>query len=431
MSTLKKIKKLIFTPYHYLVPTISSFMYGRPSNKMIIIGITGTKGKTSAANYIWSVLEAAGHKTGLMGTANIRIGQEETMNPYHMTMPGKNIIQSLLKKMLTSGCEYAIVETTSEGIKQWRHKAINYDVVIFTNLSPEHLDAHGSFENYKKAKGQLFNILETLSKKKIKGVKIPKTIIANVDDQEAEYFLSFKADKKITFGILNAADVQAKQIKLLPFSSEFTVNDLNYKLNLPGEFNIYNALVAISVAKNFNLPQSAIEKGVADLRSIPGRMEKIEAGQNFITLVDYAHEEKSMMAALTAARAMTNGKVIVLLGAEGGGRDKAKRPAMGRVAAELADYVVVSNVDPYEDDPKSIIEDIAVAVETNGKINETNLFRVPDRTAGITKALALASKDDVVLITGKGAEQFITIGGTRSPWDDRQVVKEELKKLLK
>lgn len=430
MSILKKIKKLIATPYHYFIPVIGSLAYGKPSNKMIIIGITGTKGKTSAANYIWSVLTAAGHKTGLIGTANIRIGEEESMNPYHMTMPGRTIIQSLLKKMLDNGCEYAVVETTSEGIKQWRHKAINYDTAIFTNLSPEHLDAHGSYENYKKAKGQLFEMLARLPRKTLKGKKIPKTIIANIDDKEADYYLHFKADQKITFGINTKADIQAKQIKLAPFSSEFMVDGLNYKLNLPGDFNIYNALAAIAVAKNFSLPQSATIKGLADLRTIPGRMEKIDAGQNFIALVDYAHEEKSMIAALTAAKGMTDGKVIVLLGAEGGGRDKAKRPAMGKVAGELADYVVISNVDPYEDDPKLIIEDIAVAAEASGKKEGIDLFRIEDRRAGIAKALGLANKDDVVLITGKGAEQFITIGGTRSPWDDRQVVTEEIKKLL-
>ncbi|HPS28530.1 MAG TPA: UDP-N-acetylmuramyl-tripeptide synthetase, partial [Candidatus Paceibacterota bacterium] len=358
------------------------------------------------------------------------IGQEESMNPYHMTMPGKTIIQSLLKKMLDNGCEYAIVETTSEGIKQWRHKAINYDTAIFTNLSPEHLDAHGSYDNYKKAKGQLFATLEKLPRKTLKGKKILKTIIANADDNEAEYYLHFPADQKITFGINNAADIKAEQIKLAPFSSEFIVDGLNYKLNLPGDFNIYNALVAIAVAKNFDLPQSAVVKGLADLRNIPGRMEKIEVGQDFITLVDYAHEEKSMTAAIRATREMTTGKVIVLLGAEGGGRDKAKRPAMGKVAGELADYVVVSNVDPYEDDPKPIIEDIATAAEAVGKIEGTNLFRVEDRRVGIAKALSLAAKDDVVLITGKGAEQFITIGGARSPWDDRQVVKEEIEKLI-
>lgn len=431
MSILKKIKKLIATPYHYFIPVIGSLAYGKPSNKMIIIGITGTKGKTSAANYIWSVLTAAGHKTGLIGTANIRIGEEESMNPYHMTMPGRTIIQSLLKKMLDSGCEYAVVETTSEGIKQWRHKAINYDTAIFTNLSPEHLDAHGSYENYKKAKGQLFEMLARLPRKTLKGKKIPKTIIANIDDKEADYYLHFKADQKITFGINTKADIQAKQIKLAPFSSEFMVDGLNYKLNLPGDFNIYNALAAMAVAKNFSLPQSATIKGLADLRTIPGRMEKIDAGQNFIALVDYAHEEKSMTAALTTVKGMTDGKVIVLLGAEGGGRDKAKRPAMGKVAGELADYVVISNVDPYEDDPKLIIEDIAVATEASGKKEGIDLFRIEDRRAGIAKALDLANKDDVVLITGKGAEQFITISGTRSPWDDRQVVTEEIKKLLR
>jgi len=437
MFLKSKIKKLIperfISFYHLALAASAAFYYGWPSKKMIVIGITGTKGKTSAANFIWSVLTAGGRKTGLIGTANIRIGEIEMLNKYHMTMPGRFILQKLLRQMTDVGCEFAIVETTSEGIKQWRHFGIFYDIAVFTNLTPEHLEAHGnSFERYKEAKGRMFKALKNGERKIIDGKEVEKTIIVNYDDLHKEYFLNFPADKKINFGTREGADFQADKIRNTKYGLEFFIGSTLYEINILGKFNVYNALTAVVIGSVFGISNEWIYEGLKSLKNIPGRMEKIDEGQEFLIFVDYAHEKEGMSAVLETAReiiAESIGKVIVLLGAEGGGRDKAKRPILGEIAGKYADFVVISNVDPYEDDPKEICEDIAVAAEKFGKTRGKDLFVTLDRREGIKKAISLANKNDVVLITGKGSEQSIVIGGKRYPWDDRTVVREELNKL--
>jgi UDP-N-acetylmuramoyl-L-alanyl-D-glutamate--2,6-diaminopimelate ligase len=430
------IKKLIpaniLLAYHYLIAMSAAIVYGFPSKKMIIIGVTGTKGKTSTINFIWSCLTASGHKTGMISTANIRIGQDEMLNKYHMTMPGRFNIQKLLSKMRSAGCEYCVVEVTSEGLKQHRNTGIYFDIGVFTNLTPEHLQSHeGSFEKYKQAKAKMFASL-TSYKKIINGNVIEKIIIANNDDEHAGYYLNFDADKKITFGINGASDITAKDILETGNGVEFVVDNSNFRLNILGKFNVYNAIPAIVIAKHADASDAQIQKGFDDLKSIPGRMEVINNNQSFIVIVDYAHEKQSITKILQTANTMKkpNAKVIILLGAEGGGRDIAKRPIMGELSAKMADYVVVSNVDPYEDDPKQIVEDIALAAEKFGKIRNKDLFVIEDRRTGISKALSLATDNDIVLITGKGAEQSIVIDGKKYPWDDRIVVKEELEKLI-
>ena len=438
MGLKSKIKKLIperlISFYHFCLAFLAAFWYGFPSKKMIVIGVTGTKGKTSAVNFIWSVLNAAGFKTGFIGTANIRIGDIEMLNKYHMTMPGRFILQGFLKKMLETGCEYCIVETTSEGIKQWRHYGIFYDIAIFTNLSPEHLQSHGnSFEKYKAAKGKMFTSLAHSGRKIINGKKIEKIIIANCDNPHKDYYLSFRADKKLTFGLSKKADFSAHEIKNTPNGLEFFIGVDKYEINILGNFNVYNALPAIIIGSLIGISHNKIQEGLKNLKVIPGRMEKIDEGQKFLVFVDYAHEKEGMNAVLDTARDLVKGnggRVVVLLGAEGGGRDKAKRPALGEISAKKADFVVISNTDPYEDDPKEICEDIAVVAEKFGKIRNKDLFIIEDRREGIRKALSLANKNDVILITGKGAEQSIIIGGKRYSWDDRVVVREELNKIF-
>lgn len=415
--------------YHYLVATFATLYYGFPSKKMIVIGVTGTKGKTSTINFIWSCLQAGGYKTGIISTANIRIGEKEFLNKYHMTMPGRFTIQKLLAQMVKNGCKFCIVETTSEGIKQYRHIGVYYDMAVFTNLSPEHLEAHdGSFEKYKQMKTKMFAALSS-HKKVIDGKRIEKVIIANKDSGYADHFLNFQADKKITFAINNKADYVANNIQETNTGVSFEVAKVIFKIGILGKFNVYNALPAIIVCRLIGVDDYLISKGLMELETIPGRMEKINEGQNFTVLVDYAHEKESITNILQTANNMKSGgaKTIILLGAEGGGRDKAKRPIMGELAAKMSDYVIVSNVDPYEDDPKQILEDIAVSSEKFGKVRGQNLFVIEDRKSGIHKALSLAKADDVVLITGKGAEQSIVIGGKRSAWDDREVVREELR----
>ncbi|MDP2638757.1 MAG: UDP-N-acetylmuramoyl-L-alanyl-D-glutamate--2,6-diaminopimelate ligase [Candidatus Azambacteria bacterium] len=442
MSIKSKIKKIIpekfISFYHFLLAFLAAFYFSFPSKKLVVVGITGTKGKTSAANFIWSVLSAGGYKTGLIGTANIKIGDAEMLNKYHMTMPGRFILQGLLKKMVAAGCKYCIVETTSEGIKQWRHYGIYYDIAVFTNLFPEHLQSHGgSFENYKKAKGEMFAVLAKNDHKIIDGKKIEKIIIANYDNSHKDYYLKFWADKKITYGI-DGGDFMAEKIENTPQGLSFFVNENYFKINILGKFNVYNALSAIVVGSVLKISYDKIKEGLQNLKVIPGRMEKIDEGQNFLVFVDYAHEKEGMTAVLKTAQEMletelltfAKGKIIVLLGAEGGGRDKAKRPILGEIAAKNSDFMIVSNVDPYEDDPKEICEDIAEAAEKFGKIRNENLFVIEDRREGIKKAFSLANKNDIVLITGKGAEQSIVIGGKHYPWDDRVIVREELNKII-
>lgn len=429
---LKKIlPKKFLLAYHYVLAIIATYKYGFPSKKMVVIGITGTKGKTSASNFIWSCLSAGGNKTGIISTANIRIGEKEFLNKYHMTMPSPFIVQKYMAQMVEEGCTFCIIETTSEGMKQYRHVGINYDVAVFTNLSPEHLQSHeGSFEKYKKMKTRMFEALCTHTKI-LHGKEVKKVIIANNDSEHADYFLNFNADRKITFGIKSKADVQAECIVETPLGVNFLLNGKEFAIDILGKFNIYNALPAIIIARIFGISDEHIKEGLTGLKIIPGRMEKIDEGQDFTVIVDYAHEKESMTNVLSTANAMKSGdtKIIVIIGSEGGGRDKAKRPIMGELAAKMADYVIVSNVDPYDDDPKTILEDIAVSSERHGKIRGKDLFVIEDRKEGIRKAILLASRNDIVLVTGKGAEQSMIIQGKAVLWDDRKIVREILRPL--
>lgn len=438
MTMKKMLKKLvpqfIFRAYYYSLAQFGSIYYGSPSKKMIVIGVTGTKGKTSTINFIWSCLNAGGHKTGIISTANIKIGDQEVLNKYHMTMPGRFVIQKLMSEMLKAGCEYCIVETTSEGIKQYRNIGISYDTIIFTNLFPEHLQSHGgSFEKYKQTKSKIFNDLKN-HKKIINGRRIDSLIISNNDSEHSDYYLKFNADKKITYSLNNLSDYQAVNINNTSSGVifELNLNNEKFEISILGKFNVYNALPAIIVAQQAGIKNDQIKKGLRNLKTIPGRMELINEGQNFTVIVDYAHEKESMTHLLQTANQIRKegSKIIILLGAEGGGRDKAKRPIMGRLSAEMADYVIVTNVDPYDDDPKQILSDISDSCIKYGKTLNDDLYVIEDRTSAIQKALSLAKASDIVLITGKGAEQSMIIGNQTIPWDDRKIVKRELTTLL-
>lgn len=429
-SLRQALPEKLVSSYHYLVAVAATLYYGFPSKKMVVIGVTGTKGKTSTINFIWSCLMAGGHKTGIISTANIRIGTTEFLNPYHMTMPGRFTLQRLMAEMAREGCTFCIVETTSQGILQHRHNGIDYDIAVFTNLSPEHLEAHGgSFEAYKQTKAKMFAALSS-PVKVIGGKRIEKVSIVNADSEHSQYYLRFKADKKITFALHTTADYVADTIQETNTGVSFRVAGVPFTISVLGAFNVYNALPAIIISRFVGVSDSLIAQGLAGLATIPGRMEIIDEGQPFTVIVDYAHERVSMTNVLETARHMKKAKeqkTIVVLGAEGGGRDKAKRPIMGQLAATLAEYVVVTTVDPYEDDPKQILEDIATSAEENGKVRGENLFVIEDRRIGIRKALSLAAAHDIVVVTGKGAEQSMIIKGQQIAWDDRQVVREELK----
>lgn len=433
MSTIKNlIKKIVgerlVLMYHLVLAKLACAVYGNPSSKMTVIGVTGTKGKTSTVNYIWAALNAGDIKTGVLSTVNFRIGDVQEVNDKHMTMPGRFFVQRKLREMVQAGCTHAVVETTSEGIKQHRASCIDYSIAVFTNISPEHLQSHGgSFDNYKQAKGKLFKMLS-----KHEGDTM---ILANTDSEYAPYFLSFPATSKLTYSVNadSSANYIATDIEQDRDSVSFGLGDDKYVLNSPGTFNVYNALPAVMLAKHFGVSVEDISNGLANIGTIPGRMEEIvEVGPlQFRVFVDYAHEETSLRAALGTARSLANseGKVIVLIGGQGGGRDRAKRALMGAAAAELADVVIVANEDPYDDNPLEIINEIADAAESPpaggvGKVRGENLFPIEDRRDAIKKALSLASDGDVVLITGKGAEQTMIVKGKTIKWDDRNVVRE-------
>ncbi len=253
-------------------------------------------------------------------------------------------------------------------------------------------------------------------------------MVVNSDSEHADAFLAFDADKKITYSIHNPSDYMASNISETNEGVDFEVKGEKLHLSIMGKFNVYNALPAIAISEHLGVDDAHIKSGLQKLSLIPGRMEKINCGQNFTMIVDYAHEKQSITGVLETANAMKvqGAKTIILLGAEGGGRDKAKRPLMGEISAKLSDYVIVSNVDPYEDDPKEILEDIATVAEKFGKSRDENLFVIEDRRLGIRQAISLAKENDIVIITGKGAEQSMIIGGKSIPWDDRKIVTEEL-----
>jgi len=426
------VPKRIVSLYHLTLAWAGAILYGFPSRKMIVIGVTGTRGKTTTSNYIWSVLTAAGYKVGQTGTANIRIGEKEMMNPYHMTMPGRFKMQKLLSQMARAKCEIAIVETPSEGVEQFRHKGIAYDYFVFTVLYPERLAIH-NWDPERCTQKMIEPFIELMKqpKKKLRGAPVAKTIIVNRDSDGWERFWNNPAENKISFGIKNHADLSAGGIAGSSAGVDFSANAKHFHLNIPGEYNVANALPAIAIGHTLNISDETIAKGLAALATIPGRMEKIEAGQPFAVYVDYAHDGPSIKALLNSAQKMkkADGKIIITVGAEGGGRDKDKRPVMGKLCAELADFIIVTNVDPYEDDPKPILKDIADAALANGKKIDHDLFVIEDRRAGIKKTLSLARAGDIVLVTGKGAEQSMEIGGHSIPWDDRVVIREELSRI--
>lgn len=429
-SLIKKIiPETVLVMYHYVIAHIAVMLYGYPSDSMVIIGITGTKGKTSSANFVWSVLTKGGYKVGLIGTANIRVGENERMNPYHMTMPKPFVLQMILKEMKNAGCTHVVMEATSEGMKLGRHIGISFDIGIFTNLSPEHLPNHGgSFEKYKQAKATLFKILGRQEKKLFKKT-VPSCAIINADDVEAGYFSSF-CSRVITYGFLNGS-VRALHIQKAETGYKFFVEGTAYRTHLEGEFNILNAIPAIIVGKLFEIETSKIVLGIESLSKIPGRME-IVIDNPFTVIVDYAHEKLSMNALLDTAiglRKNKKSKIIVVFGAQGGGRDKEKRKWMGYAAGLKADVVILTSDDSYEEEPESIIADIAQYVIEKGGIENVNLFSIPDRRLAIQKSFQLAENNDIVLLAGKGAEQYMITNKGNIPWDDRVVAQEEFLKI--
>ncbi len=424
--------------YYPAISLLANFFYGQPSEKMIVIGVTGTAGKSTTVNLIGRILESAGHKVGWTSTLNFKINNREWINKTKMTMLGKFALQKLLKQMVEAGCEYAVIETSSEGAVQSRHLGINYDVFVFTNLSPEHIESHGSFDNYCAAKGALFAYLMANKRKIINGHSIEKTKIINLDDKNADYFLNFPSDKTIGYTLRgnNAhpnfkidKTIKYEQFVLKPSISELKFNGENIKFSLLGEFNAYNALAAIGTCDIFGIKASVVKKGLESIKIIPGRLEHIEAGQPFSVVVDYAHTPEELEKVYYFLNSVKNSgaKIISVLGSAGGGRDKWKRSELGKLAATLTDVVIITNEDPYDEDPQKIINEISAGAKSISEPRAKIILEILDRRLAIQKAISLAGVGDIIIITGKGSEECI-MGPrhTKIPWNDKVVVLELL-----
>ncbi|MFA5853590.1 MAG: UDP-N-acetylmuramoyl-L-alanyl-D-glutamate--2,6-diaminopimelate ligase [Patescibacteria group bacterium] len=443
-ATIKKfVPKPIIRLYHWALALLAAAWYAWPSKRLIVIGVTGTNGKTTVVNLIARILEEAGEKVGLTSTVNFRVAGEDVLNDKKMTMPGRFFLQKMLHRMAEAGCRYAVIETSSQGLDQFRHLGIEYDVAVFTNLTPEHIEAHGGFEKYKTAKLKLFHHL-VKHKRKVVPMRgdVKKTIVVNLESEHAWDFLDAPADKKYGFLADGAekpagnaawpmAIVKALDVQLRPDGSSFIVRDARFDLKMPGRYNVLNAMAAISVGLSQGIPLETMARGLAKVDNVPGRFERIEEGQDFSVIVDYAPEPESLRQVYAAVERLPYRNIIHVLGSAGGGRDVARRPILGALAGEKADVVIVTNEDPYDDDPRLIIEQVSAGAIESGKKEGETLFKIEDRREAIAKAVEMAAAGDVVLLTGKGAEQAIVgRGGKMTPWDERVVARELVRRRL-
>src|SRR3989338_7062080 len=386
--------------YHWGLAWVGALLYGFPSNAMKVIGVTGTKGKSTTVFLISKILEEAGLPVAAIGSLGYKIKDKEWPNNLKMTMPGRFRMQRFLREAKRAGAKFVVLEVTSEGIKQKRHLGIKFDSAVLTNIYPEHLESHGSMENYIRAKEMLFRAAK-------------HTHILNEDEPLLERFKKLRSNKKILYGW-----------------HDWTKLDLNTFLE--GDFNKYNVLAAVAAAENYGIKIETIRKALEKIISVPGRMEFVNSGQLFQVVVDYAHTPESleMVYSYLKKKLPAGGKLIGVLGACGGGRVKWKRPEIGRIAAQYGNEIILTNEDPYDEDPESIIKEVLSGIPKS----ETPKYKVQiilDRQQAIAHALEIAGKDDTVVITGKGSETTLAVAnGQNIPWSDRKIVADSLQALL-
>ena len=394
------IPKFALNIYHYKLALLGAFLFGFPGkNKSIkIIGITGTSGKSTTVDFITRILDEAGNKVASISSIRFKVGEKEWENKYKMTMPGRFVIQNFLRQATNAKCNYVVLEATSEGIKQYRHKFINFDTAVFTNLSKEHIESHGSFENYRNAKLKLFKTAKNIH-------------IINEDDANAKYFLDIPAKNKIAFSIKDVKNIQTTDDGIL-----FQIQNTDFSIPLLGKFNIYNALAAISAAKAYGISLETCTNALVKVKAMPGRMEIVSENPKII--VDYAHTPDQLEAVY---KSFEGKNLVCVLGSCGGGRDKWKRPVLGEIAKKYCKEIIVTNEDPYDEDPIKIIEDVAKGADGRAQ-------KILDRREAIKTALKLATPYDTVVITGKGSEPWMCVeNGKKIPWDDRKIAREAVK----
>ncbi|MFA5134146.1 MAG: Mur ligase family protein [Patescibacteria group bacterium] len=398
---IKKMK-ILRSIYHYLWAIAAAVVFGFPAKKMFVLGITGTKGKTTSVYLIHHILESAGRKAAMLSTAEIKIGKETEKNLTGNTMPGRFFIQRFLKEALRTGCRYAIMEVTSQGVLQHRHQFIKWGAAAFTNLKPEHIEAHGGFENYREAKLKFFRY----AKKNREAF-----FLINKEDENAEYFIKEAEGKKVV--LYSPSDAEEKKLAARM---------------LPGKINEANIALAAAFAKEIGLSEEEIKKGIESFPGAPGRMEFVKR-EPFTVVIDYAYTPDSLEPVYEELKKYLKGpenKIITVFGAAGGGRDKWKRPTLGKIAAEFCKEIILTTEEPYDEKPEDIMEDI------NGGIPKgKNVYKIIDRKEAIEKAMELAQEGDVIALLGKGAEPYIHSNGKKISWNEKEAAEEAIKKIIR
>ncbi|MSR76086.1 MAG: UDP-N-acetylmuramoyl-L-alanyl-D-glutamate--2,6-diaminopimelate ligase [Candidatus Ryanbacteria bacterium] len=416
----KLIPQPIMLVYHWCMALTAALWYQFPSRKLTVIGVTGTNGKSTTVEILHHVFEEAGHKTASASSLRFRIGSEEVVNDKKMTMPGRFFVQKFLFDAKAAGCDVVILETTSEGARQFRHAHIAFDTVAITNLTPEHIESHGGFEQYREAKLKIFRALNNSWKKK-------KHIIVNATMTDAKMFLDaaphaevweYARDAKLLESSLHAVsptDVSFER------GVSFMIERTYFESMLEGEFNLENILCAIAVASAHHVPPESIRQGIGKVLGVAGRLEYISR-EPFAVVVDYAHTPDALEKVYQTLKPQAK-HLVCVLGAAGGGRDKWKRPELGKIADQFCDEIILTDEDPYDEDPKTITDEVSKGITTHKAVIEL------DRKKAIEIAIQKANAGDTIIITGKGFEPLMVLaGGKKIPWDDRAIARNIINK---
>lgn len=407
-----KLFNILTIPYHFSLAWLGAVKNKHPSKELKVIAVTGTKGKSSVVEMANAILEGAGYKTAVSGTVQFKIGDWSEPNSFKQTMPGRFFLQNFMRRAVNEGVDWMVMEATSEGAKQFRNRFMHFDAFIFTNLAKEHIESHGGYDKYRGAKLSIIkNSLEASCKK-------DKVLLVNGDDVEADKFLDFDIENKRRYSLDQVQDVLMKKQGL-----EFTYKGVRFISPLSGEFNIRNLLAVIQFGESQGISLENMKETIATFDSIPGRVQRIEEGQDFEVIVDYAHTPDSLEAIYKTFSHADN--MICILGNTGGGRDQWKRPVMAQIADNYCDQIILTNEDPYDEDPLAILGQMREA------ITDTPYEVIFDRRNAIFAAVDRAQKGDAVMITGKGTDAFIMgPNGTKIPWSDSGIAHEALQKRM-
>ncbi len=406
---------------------LAAAFYGYPAQSLTVIGITGTDGKTTTSNLIFQILLSAGIPSGIISTVNAMVGSEVYDTGFHVTTPQATDVQRYLSRMKAAGLTHVVLEVTSHGLSQQRVAACEFDIGVVTNITHEHLDYHGSYEAYRAAKASLITgLAETETKER----PIPPVAVINKDDISYEYLHHVATVRQVTYSIGPGADVWADQITHQADGLHFVVHGPGFSApiysHLMGLFNVSNCLAAIAATVvGLDIDVNAAGQGIANMHSVPGRMEQINMGQPFIAMVDFAHTPNALEQVLKAVRKMTDGRLITIFGSAGL-RDREKRHMMAEISANLADISILTAEDPRTEELDHILEDMARGARSQGAIEGKSFYRVRDRSNAIRQAICMAQKGDLVIACGKGHEQSMCFGQIEYPWDDRVAMRAAL-----